>query len=105
MRRYTGTYPKERRIIHIMPSVHNTTTVINYAADNCELNGFLWAFDIWGCNGHFEVSDDQNYQEVWFEMSKEFLDISKTETMQRAFKNFGVRIMYYNKEKNCFESA
>lgn len=103
MRRYIGNYQEARRMIRIMPSVHNTTTVINYSADNCELNSFLCAYDIWGSNGCFKLSDDNNHQEVWFEMSKEFYELSRTETMQRAFKHFGVRVMYYNKEKNCWE--
>lgn len=98
-------YPENRRMIRIMPSVHNTTTVINYCADNSELNSFLQAYDVWGSSGCFKPSEYpcDNHQEVWFEMSKEFYELSKTVTMQRAFKHFGVRVMYYNDEKSHWE--
>lgn len=85
-------YPESRRYILILKSAHGTTDVVNYMADNNYLNTFLSTFDVWGSGGHHKSSDDKNYCEVWFEMSKEFYDMVKTETMQQAFKRFGVRV-------------
>lgn len=89
-------YPECRRYIRIFPSVHNTTLVVNYMADNNYINGFLTAFDIFSnYGGNFKLSDDGNHAEVWFEMDKEFYELSKTETMQNVFKKkFGVEVVY-----------
>lgn len=85
-------YPEDRKRILIFKSVHNTTNVVNYMADNNNLNTFLSVFDIFGRGGNHKISDDRNHSEVWFEADEEFYDIIKTETMQNALKKFGVRI-------------
>lgn len=91
---YRGRYPESRMVVDVLKSVHNTTTIINYAADYNELNSFLSTFDIWGSRGHFKMSEDKNHQEVWFEATKEFYSISQTDTMRRVFKKFGVKIRH-----------
>lgn len=87
-------YPEDRQLVRISPSAHGTAHVVNYAADNNSLNGFLSAFDIWGNNGEFKLSDDGKHSEVWFEMAMEFSEFSKTETMKRAWERFGVRVVF-----------
>ena len=85
-------YPEDRKRILIFKSAHNTTNVVNYMADNNNLNTFLSVFDISDCGGNHKISDDKNHSEVWFEADEEFYDIIKTESMQRALKRFGVKI-------------
>lgn len=87
-------YPENRRYILIFLSPNGTTHVVNYMADNNYLNTFLSVFDIWGSGGQHKLSDDNNHAEVWFEMSKEFYKLVKTETMQHALKRFGVEIKF-----------
>ena len=88
------TYPECRHRILIFPSNHGTTNIINYMADNNNLNTFLSVFDIFDDGGNHKISDDNNHVEVWFEASEEFYEMSKTESMQRAFKHFGVKVEY-----------
>ena len=86
--------------VYIFPSVHNTVNVVNYAADNNLVNTFLWHFDVWGSTGHFKINDkisNDPYKQalaVWFECSKEFMELCKTETMQKAFKQMGVEVVF-----------
>ena len=86
--------------VYVFPSAHNTTNVVNYAADNSAVNTFLSYFDVWGTNGHFKINENSHSDpykkkpEVWFECSKEFLELCKTEIMQRAFKKMGVEVVF-----------
>lgn len=94
MRRSESSYPAERQVVHIFPSAHGTACVVNYAADHNSLNDFLSMFDIWEGNGEFKLSDDGKHSEVWFEVSKEFHEFAMTETVERVFKRFGVRVEF-----------
>ena len=86
--------------VYVFPSVHNTTNVVNYAAGNNAVNTFLWHFDVWGGNGKFKLNEKSHSDpykqkpEVWFECSKEFLELCKTKDMQRAFKHMGVEVVF-----------
>ena len=93
-------YPEDRRKVLIFPSEHGTTHVVNYAADNCYLNSFLTAFEITTLNGHFKLSADNKHSEVWFETSKEFYELSQTETIRNAIEKFGVRVEHERLQKD-----
>lgn len=86
--------------VYVFPSVHNTTNVVNYAACNNAVNTFLCHFDVWGSNGKFKLNENSHSDpykqtpEVWFECSKEFFELCKSETMQKAFKQMGVEIVF-----------
>ena len=55
--------------VYVFPSVHNTTNVVNYAADNSAVNTFLSYFDVWGTNGHFKINENKlwilMYDDMW----------------------------------------
>ena len=84
--------------VYVFPSVHNTTNVVNYAACNNAVNTFLSYFDVWGSNGHFKINEKSHSDpykqtpEVWFECSKEFLELCKAEPMKNAFRHMGVEV-------------
>lgn len=80
----------ERNYVFIFSSVNNTTWAINYDPSNLQVNKFLSLFDVWGSSGEFKKESS----EVWFECSKEFLELSKTPDMDRAFKRMGVKLVY-----------
>lgn len=85
---------EKRGFIYVYPSVHNTTTVINYDAANNSLNSFLRLFDIWKSNGEFKMSEDNNHQEVWFECSKSFIDLCKNKDFVEALDRLGVKVVF-----------
>lgn len=85
---------ENRKRVFIIPSVHGTTNVINYDASNGSLNAFLSAFDVWNSKGNFKVSNDNNHQEVWFEMDFDFYMLSKCDTLRKAIERFGVEVKH-----------
>jgi hypothetical protein len=85
---------RNRKRVLIFPSVHATTNVVNYDATNNCLNTFLSAFDVWNSKGNFKLSDDNNHQEVWFEMDFDFYMISKCDTLRKAIEHFGVEVVH-----------
>ena len=94
--------------VYLFPSVHGTTNAVNYAAGNCEVNSFLSHFDVWGGNGHTklnEASHSDPYKqkpEMWFECSKEFLELCKAEPMKQAFRHMGVEVVFEYPFKDVF---
>lgn len=82
---------KNRNIVYIYTSVHGTTNAVNYSG-NCDVNTFLWHFDIWGSNGHHSLCSDGNHTKALFECSKEFYELAQTEDFKRAFKHMGVSV-------------
>ncbi len=88
------------KYVYVFPSVHNTVNAVNYDAGNCAVNTFLSHFDVWGGNGQTKfnaASHSDPYKqkpEMWFECSKEFFELCKMETMQKAFKHMGVEIVF-----------
>lgn len=85
---------ENRKRVLVFPSVHGSTNVINYDASNSMLNTFLSAFDVWNSKGNFKVSDDNNHQEVWFEMDFDFYMVSKCDTLRKAIERFGVEVVH-----------
>lgn len=83
-----------RKFVYVFPSVHGTVNVVNYDAGNAHLNTFLWCFDIWNCNGHFKMSGDGKHQEVWFECTKQFMELCQTGEFLRAFQRMGVKVVF-----------
>ncbi|MBR1453850.1 MAG: hypothetical protein IJ593_04325 [Lachnospiraceae bacterium] len=81
-----------RNKIFVTHSVHNTTTVINYAADNAELNSFLSRFSVWGPSIEFKVCSDGNHQKAEIEGTKELYDMIQSETFEHIFRQFGVKV-------------
>lgn len=88
---------KDRKFLYLFPRPDGKTyTVVNYDAVNSELNSFLMLFDVWGSGtGQHKVSDDENHQEVWFEVDEEFYQLAKhSRTFQRAIERCGVKIVF-----------
>ncbi len=86
---------KDRKFLYITPRTGNTYSAVNYYATNCELNSFLNLFDIWGSHGEHKISEDENHQEVWFEVDEEFYQLAKhSRTFQRAIEKLGVTIVF-----------
>lgn len=83
-----------RNYVYAFPSVHGTCHVVNYRADSIDLSTFISNFDVWGSYGQFKTSNNPQYKEVWFECSKEFLEMLHTDTMKRTFKRMGVELVF-----------
>lgn len=84
-----------RNYVYVFPSAYGTCNVVNYSG-NCHVNTFLSYFDIWGNNGQmkFHNGDPHTWGDFWFECGAEFYDLSKTDTMQRAFDRMGVKLVF-----------
>lgn len=83
-----------RKYVYAFLSHNGTCNVVNYDAENCYVNSFLRNFDAWGSHGCFKISEDNNFQEVWFEGSKELFNLLHTETFRLAFKHMKVEIVF-----------
>lgn len=86
----------DRKYLYIFPQPDNNYWAVNYDAINCELNSFVSLFDINGKhNGQHKISEDENHQEVWFEVDAEFYQLAKySDTFQRAIERLGVKIVF-----------
>ena len=85
----------DKKVVYVMPpSPCYGTRVVNYDADNQELNRFLGMFHIWGrCSGERKTSSDRiGGEEVWFEMDGSFYDTIQTRPFLLALERFGVRL-------------
>lgn len=86
-----------RKYIYVFPSTNGTYNVVNYDACNGYLNKFLSLFDVWDISGHggaFKLSADGNHSEVWFEVSREFVEMLDNPALLGAIKRLGVEIVY-----------
>lgn len=87
----------DRRFLYIFPRPNGSTyNAVNYHAINSGLNSFLTLFDVWNCGGGLhKSSEDDNHQEVWFEVDEEFYQLTKnSETFRRAIEKLGVEIVF-----------
>ena len=80
---------QDRNFVYVDKTVHGTTSVVNYSG-SCDVNSFLWHFDVWGSNGRMFMCADGQHCKFFFECSDEFFDFATTETFQRAFQHMGV---------------
>lgn len=86
---------KDRKYLYIFPQPDNNYWAVNYDAINCELNSFLRLFSISGRDGQHKISEDENHQEVWFEVDEEFYRlVSNTFALPEAIKRLGVEIVF-----------
>lgn len=95
-RKKTDPY-ESRKYLYIFKSPYGTYNAVNYDACNAFLNSFMTVFDVWGSLNHagqHKLSINGNTSEVWFEVSKEFVEMLETETMRNAIKQFGVELVY-----------
>lgn len=86
-----------RKYLYIFKTPHDTYNAVNYDACNAYLNSFMTLFDVFGSLNHagkHELSDNGNTSEVWFEVSKEFVEIIETPVMKNAIKKLGVEVVY-----------
>lgn len=90
---------ENRKCVYAFKNVHGMTSVVNYDAQNTEVNSFISKFDGWGSNGEFKTSINGDHKEVWFECFKEFWDILHSEVFETAFDRMGVKLVFeYPKE-------
>ncbi len=82
-----------RNFVYVTPSVHGTTTVINYSGIS-GVNTFLHNFDIWDSWGHQVLCSDNNHSKFEFECSKEFYTFCSTMDFKRAFASMGVKVVF-----------
>lgn len=88
---------KDRKFLYLFPRPDGSTwNAVNYDATNAELNGFLRNFEVWGSNGgQHQVSEDGNHQEVWFEVSSDFVKLFEVNAeMLKAVGRMGVQVVY-----------
>ena len=88
---------KDRKFLYLFPRPDgNTWNAVNYDAINAELNVFLRNFEVWGSNGgQHQVSEDGNHQEVWFEVSSDFIKLFEVNAeMLKAVGRMGVQVVY-----------
>lgn len=85
-----------RKYLYAFKSAHGSYYVVNYKADGNSINSFLTLFDVHNCNGHFKLCEDNNnLQEVWFEVTSEFVEMLKTNTeIRKAIAKFDVEIVF-----------
>ena len=82
----------DRKKVYVIPSALGTTIVYDFDAGNARLVDFLTAFDVWGSNGHFHLTSDENNQYLKFECGKAFYKLALTEDFKNAFHRFGVEV-------------
>lgn len=82
-----------RNFVFVTPSVHGTTTVVNYSGKS-DVNTFLHRFDIWDSWGHQVMCSDENHSKFEFECSKEFYAFCITRDFKRAFRSMGVELVF-----------
>lgn len=87
---------KDRKFLYLFPRPEGKTyNAVNYDATNNQLNTFLALFDVWGTNGgQHKVSEDENHQEVWFEVDEEFYQLAMhSNTFRQAIERLGVKVV------------
>ena len=88
---------KDRKFLYLFPRPYGSTwNAVNYDAINAELNVFLRNFEVWGSNGgQHKISEDGNHQEVWFEVSSDFVKLFEVNAeMLKAVGKMGVQVVY-----------
>jgi hypothetical protein len=86
---------KDRKFLYVFPQPDNNYWAVNYDAINCELNSFLRLFSISGGDGQHKISEDGNHQEVWFEVSSDFVKLFEVNAeMLKAVGRMGVHVVY-----------
>ena len=82
------------KYVYAFVNVHNSVSIVNYDAENIEVNLFLEKFDVWKSKGLFKLSEDTHFQEVWFECRKDIWEMLHNPIFKTAFELMGVKLTF-----------
>ena len=82
------------KFVYAFKNVHGAISVVNYDADNTEVNSFLAKFDVWRSKGERKTSRDHEGFEVWFEMTPDMWDVLQTRSFKAAFERMDTKLVF-----------
>lgn len=83
-----------RKFVYAFKNVRGAINIVNYDADNTELNSFLAKFDVWRSKGERKNSFDNKYKEVWFEFFIDLWDTLQTRSFKAAMERMGATLVF-----------